>query len=188
MCDLPLHVCPRHMCMWCLGTPKNPWTTPRCQRPCHRLQYLPCSIHGTGVAPPPRSRGARCTGPRALEAQHLPTGDRQGHVFRVLRRGELSCLGRREIRCFKCEPDSGVSRSGLVFVLQPCRTLCFSVSCFSVLIRDRSRTSVSDRVGPTVFTSTWAARDNLVCRVLQWAWLLSVSLGSEMKISRHHRW
>lgn len=33
-----------------------------------------------------------------------------------------------------------------------------------------------------VFTSTWAARDNTLYRVLQGAWLLSISLGSEMKI------
>lgn len=172
------------MCMWCLGTLRNPWATPRCQRPCHRLQYLPCSIHGTGVAPPPRSRGpvARGRGPWRHSISQLVTGKDMSFVCAEAWRTVLSWTPR----------DPMLSSVNLTATS---RGLDLSSSCNPV-----GRCAFPYPVSPSLFETDHARRcqTGLVQRCSRphgqpetilyvgcysGAWLLSASLGSEMKIS-----
>lgn len=113
--------------MRCLGTLWNPWTTPRCQSPCHHLQYLPCFIAERVLRPVP-APGAGCTEPRASEVQYFPTRDGQEHVsgVRCASRCEPYLLGCLAILCLHActwNLDLVAWTGLLLFLLQDCRIL-----------------------------------------------------------------
>lgn len=75
-------------------TLRNPWTTPRCQRSCHRLQYLPCSIAERMLRPLPASGAPlhRAEGSGGTAFSQLGTGKDMSLVLHAYRDAVTACL------------------------------------------------------------------------------------------------